>query len=635
MAGILLVSAFTFAHSDLVEAAGSADISEITAPGIFLGAQPVMDLLIDGDGDNIYGAIGTGLGGFSQQNAVAGDTIFFTVTLEHLGGGLPFEISWNTPAGWEVLLDGMTSPASNVNPGVFTLEVRIPSTADGTYDLIIDGFKMVGPYSEDSVNGRVVVTPPPPPVVDLVIDGDGAGVTALAGSGGGGSAILFGDPGTLVTSVLQVFNTGGVADSFQISWQEPPGWPAGSVYLSDGVSNFTSTFVTSLIAPDSSLTYTVYVQIPAGADISSDIIIDAVSLLFDTEDSVFLEVITAAFVTGFVFDDIDHDGTLDPGESGWSGVTVTLSDPVTPYTEITGAAGEYMFTVPSGISRDAIEITPGGMVSLSPDTVSTGVMSAGDTVYIDFADVMVSTISPEQIVIGTVGAFVELPHTITAGTEGQATVNVALPAGWTAVWYRDVNGDGTLDPLDTLLTAADLYLDPQVAGQDVVPVIIRVFIPLDAVVGSVVSAVVTLQQTLSGTSIVTAALITDSITVLDSSSGYLVLVKSVDLSEARPGDIITYTIDFSNPGTEGIMDIEVVDAISPLVELILDAYGPGNDIEWTIGGAPVYLTADPGDADEGLYDAGSGTLRVIFSRQAPVTLEAGESGSVVYQARVR
>ncbi|HSG27761.1 MAG TPA: hypothetical protein VLA34_04715, partial [Candidatus Krumholzibacterium sp.] len=75
--------------------------------------------------------------------------------------------------------------------------------------------------------------------------------------------------------------------------------------------------------------------------------------------------------------------------------------------------------------------------------------------------------------------------------------------------------------------------------------------------------------------------------------------------------------------------------LSPAVELVTDAFGPGNDIEWVRGGVSFYLTADPLDADEGMFDTASGTLRVILSRQAPFSLAPGEEGRIVYMVRVR
>ena len=90
-----------------------------------------------------------------------------------------------------------------------------------------------------------------------------------------------------------------------------------------------------------------------------------------------------------------------------------------------------------------------------------------------------------------------------------------------------------------------------------------------------------------------------------------------------------------NPGVEDAVEIEIIDPVPPEVELVLDAYGAGSDIAWTRGGTTVYLTADSTDADEALFDAGTGILQVIFSRQAPYTLSAGETGSLEYQVRIR
>ena len=113
------------------------------------------------------------------------------------------------------------------------------------------------------------------------------------------------------------------------------------------------------------------------------------------------------------------------------------------------------------------------------------------------------------------------------------------------------------------------------------------------------------------------------------------LVKAVDLLAARPGEVVTYTITYFNPGTEDVVEIEIVDPISSDVDLVLDAFGAGSDIAWTTGAGTVYLTADPADADEALFNSGTGVLRLIFSRQAPYTLSAGETGVLEYQVRIR
>ena len=77
-------------------------------------------VVIDGDGDNVYGGAGTGLGGFSALTAAPGDTVTFTLLVQNEGGGNVFDLEWNTPAGWSILLDGQTSPVTGVSEGTYT-----------------------------------------------------------------------------------------------------------------------------------------------------------------------------------------------------------------------------------------------------------------------------------------------------------------------------------------------------------------------------------------------------------------------------------------------------------------------------------------------------------------------------------
>jgi uncharacterized repeat protein (TIGR01451 family) len=510
----------------------------------------------------------------------------------------------------------------------------VPVTAaEGDYSYILDMVSTSDSTHFESVEAVVRVNPPPGP--DLVIDGSGAFEIAAAGTGGGGSAIAFGGPGELLTVNLDVYNRGLVADSFRVSWNTPAGWPAGSVLLRDVGINYPSPFVTPLLAPGASASYSLIVLVPAGADLRNRIIVDAFSLSGLLEDSALLEVVTAAYVRGRVFDDADHDGTPDPGEGGWSGVQVTLDDPAGPVTAMTGVGGWYTIEMEPGAARNVFSGTLSGMFSITPDTVSTGLTAAGDTVHIDFGDVMMSDISPDMAASGPAGGVITAAHTIVAGTAGQAALSVSLPAGWTEEWYRDVNSDGVLDPPDTRLTAADLDLDPAVPGRDVVPVIMCVYVPAGTPAGTEAVVQVRLDQNLSGTPLVTSSSAADRLTVLASASGMLRLVKQVDLDHARPGDVVTYTIIFSNPGTDDVMQIEITDPVSPDVDLVTGSFGPGADIEWVRGGSSVYLTADPADADEALYDPSTGVLRVILSRQAPYSLAPGEEGRIIYRVRIR
>lgn len=599
-----------------------------------------VDALIDGAGDEMLGTPGLGDGGFSERAALAGTTIGFSLELQNQGGEAEsYTVSWNLIPGWTAELDGSSPPyiTAPINPGesaLLAFDVTVPvGAAEGDYDYIIDLVSTIDGLNFESVTARIDVSAPG--AVDLVADGNGAFDTAPAGSGEGGRALLFCDAGAMVTAALEVANRGAFPDSFRVAWIRPAGWAAGSVLLSDGSNDYASPFTTELIDPGSSVVYTVKIFVPAGADLRSSFVMDGFALSSDSEDSIILEISTAVLVAGYVFDDADHDGALDAGEAGFGGVVVTLTDPGGPLVAVTAGGGYYFYEVPAGPARDVIETTPAGMISLSPDTVSLGAASAGDTLLVNFAEVRGPAISPDCETNAPSGGFVEFPHTITAGTAGAAALSAALPAGWVEVFYRDNDGDGRLSPGDSPLAPADLDLDPAVPGRDVVPVIMRVFIPPQVPAGTVEVLKLTLDQVLSGTAITASDYVSDGVAVLAVASGLLDLVKEVDLSQARPGDVITYTIIFSNPGIENVQEIEIIDPVSSAVDIVTDAFGPGNDIAWIQGAVTVYLTADPADADEAMFEMPERRLRVDLSRQAPFALESGAEGRLVYMVRIK
>jgi len=600
----------------------------------------IVDALIDGDGDEVFGTPGAGDGGHSQQNTLGGRTVNFTIELQNQGGDAEsYTVDWNGFAGWTATLESSPPPHTTSaipagSSGLLVFEVVIPSSAaEGDYDFIIDVASTADPGNVESVTARIHVHAPPQ--VDLIIEGDGAFDTAPSGTGEGGKALIFGDPGVMVTAVLEVHNRGGFPDSFLVDWEDPDGWPSGSVLIFDGLDECSSPFVTEPVDPGESVSFIVRVYVPADARPRSRVIMDAVAMSMDLEDSILLEVATGVFFVGCVFNDLDHDGSLDPGEPGWGGVTVTLSDPGGGIVASTGADGSYCFEVASGGLRQVLELTPSGMISLSPDTVTAGPASAGDTVTVDFADVALPSISPGNEANGPAGGIVDLPHMVTAGTAGQAVLFAAVPDGWIASYYKDNNGNGLVDGSDTRLTSADLDLDPGVPGRDVVRLIVRLYIPPQAPGAMVACVALTLEQTLGCTSIVVGAGVTDKVLVLANASGMLRLVKEVDLGRARPGDTVTYTIVFSNPGIEGVREIEITDPVSESVELVTGGFGPGRDIAWISGSGTVYLTADPDDADEAMYDPSERLLRIVLSRQIPFVLESGEKGRIVYMVRIR
>jgi hypothetical protein len=75
--------------------------------------------VIEIDGADVYGPVGTGLGGTSLQTVNPGETAVFMVTIENVEGNDSFEVSWTTPSGWTVTFDGQASPVSGIVAGTY------------------------------------------------------------------------------------------------------------------------------------------------------------------------------------------------------------------------------------------------------------------------------------------------------------------------------------------------------------------------------------------------------------------------------------------------------------------------------------------------------------------------------------
>jgi uncharacterized repeat protein (TIGR01451 family) len=604
-------------------------------------AQPmIVDALIDGNGDGVYGAAGTGAGGSSAQTRAAPATLRYTVELENEGAEPDaYTVSWNAIPWWQATFDGSASPLTTppVPPGgfaFFTFDVSVPASAfPGSYRYVIDVASSADPNVVESV--EAVITIVGPPRADLVIDGNGLGVYGSLGSGDGGSSLHAAGPGVSYTATLEVRNVGSYADSFYVFWEVPAGWPANAVLLDNGTSGFASPMWTPIVGPGGSVFYTVKVQVPAGAGPGLfGTIIDAHSSLAPRlPESVRLTTQTAAVVSGIVFDDRDHDGVFGAADTGLGGVSVVETS--TGLAAVTGGDGRYAILVPAGASATVVEQDPSGFVSLSPDTVGPAILAAGDTLVADFADVAGIRLSSGAAANGLAGGYVDFPHRLDAGTSGTVTLTTTADSSAATALYLDVNEDGAFDAGDRALVPSDLDMDPS-ALHDHVYVIARVFIPPSAPAGRTYQIVVDALQTIEGTSFTTRAQAFDAVVVIDAGAGLLTLNKSVDTAAAPPGTVLTYTISYTNTGLDSVQNVVVLDPVSTHVDPVAGGFGPGMDVEWQKDGATVvYLTLDPADGDECAYDGAGRVLRLVFSRNAPYFLKPGESGRLSYKVVVK
>jgi uncharacterized repeat protein (TIGR01451 family) len=605
---------------------------------VFVAPAARVDGLIDGDGDGVYGATGTGAGGASQQTAPAPATVAFTVEIQNEGGSSDqYQVTWGSIGGLPATFGGGLSPfvTAPIPPGgslLYAFEVVVPTGATtGTYPYPIDVVSTSDPTSFESLTATVVVLGPPR--ADLVIDGDGAGVFGVMGSGQGGRSVRGGNPGTVYLSTLRVRNAGSFADSFRVQWEPPPGWPVGSIVVNDGTADHTAPFWTQVLSGGQFVDYTVGVQVPATADAAHTTIINAWSSLPpNATESVALVTETRVVVRGVVFDDRDQSGDLGAGDVPLSGVTVM--EVGTGLAAVTDAAGAYAITVTGPARLTVVERNPSGYVSSSPDTLGPFVADAGDTVVADFADVAPLTLTAGSARAAMAGGLVDFPHVLRAGSAGHVDLTASNDVGASTTFLLDANGNGVFDAGDRTLAPADTDLDPAFGG-GAVAILLRLFVPAGTPAGKTIHVVVTASQLLGGGGSLEARA-TDAAIVVGDALGRLSLAKAADRADATPGELITYSITFFNTGVDSVRNLVILDPISPWVDLEPDAFGPGADLEWTSGaGAPSYLTFDPADADECEYSPAEHLLRMLFSKNGAFYLAPGETGVVTYRVRVR
>ena len=598
----------------------------------------VVDALIDGDGDGVYGALGSGTGGSSSQSTTAPALLNFTIELQNEGGAADqYTVNWSALAGWTATFAGapapfITTPISAGGSAFYTFQVASNAgILPGTYVFVVDVVSTSDPSAVESVEARVVIQSPPR--VDLVIDGNGLGQFGTLGSGAGGTSLRASNSGGFYTAALDLHNVGSFPDSFYVYWDLPSGWPAGSVVINDGSVDHSVPFWTPTVGPASSFPLTVEVQVPAGASASTfNTIINSFSGLYpNTPESVTLITQTSAVVQGVVFEDLDQDGVYGAGDVGLAGVSV--SEDNSGQVIVSTGGGVFSFAIDGGADALVIEQNPSGFVSTTPDSVGPQTLQAGDTLTVYFGDVRPLRLSAGAVLNGVGGMFIDFPHVLDAGTVGQVALTATADAGLVTALMLDANGNGIFDAGDRPLTPADTDMDPP-GGLSQVALLVRVFIPATATVGTTYRIAVDAQQVIAAGTL--AAQSTDAVVVVGSNLGRVTLAKTVDSAAAQPGDQLTYTISFFNAGVDSVQNVVILDPVSAHVDPVADAFGPGQDVEWVVGGgSPQYLTLDPVDADECEYTTSQRVLRLVFSKNSAIYLPPGERGTLTYRVTIR
>ena len=158
----------------------------------------------------------------------------------------------------------------------------------------------------------------------------------------------------------------------------------------------------------------------------------------------------------------------------------------------------------------------------------------------------------------------DYPHVFSAGTAGTVSFSLSQvanpPSGWTAALYLDTNGNGKYDAGEPLISSTSPAISV-VAGQKLDLVIVN-YVPQSAPDGS--SDQITLSAifipAVGGTNpaIPSQSLTRGDLTTVAPQNG-LALRKAVDKSTAKSGDLITYTITYSNTGNSPISNLVIND----------------------------------------------------------------------------
>jgi uncharacterized repeat protein (TIGR01451 family) len=271
-------------------------------------------------------------------------------------------------------------------------------------------------------------------------------------------------------------------------------------------------------------------------------------------------------LTGTVFNDngasagIANNGIKDGGETGLTGVTITATNGATVYdTQTSVAAGTFTVWIPSTAASVTITRvatvgymatggsvgTTSGAYSRAQETIT--FTSTSGTAYtgVFFGDVPVNTLSNDNSGTLQQGTSNYYAHTFVSGSTGTVTFStsaVSSPslAGWVEAVYIDTNCNGAFDAGEPLATPR------AVTSGSVVCVLVKETSPATGTGQNTVTLQASMTYT-NATPALSTTLTRQDVT--SSATGPIILIqKTVDKTQAYPGDNLTYTITYTNIG---------------------------------------------------------------------------------------
>ncbi|MCG9705790.1 GEVED domain-containing protein [Photobacterium damselae] len=395
----------------------------------------------------------------------------------------------------------------------------------------------------------------------------------------------------------------------------------------------------------------------------------------EVEDHWF-ELLNRIVLSGVVFEDngvggatAAHDGLQEGSEVGLGNftVTVTFNDTgVTGFTsgdviatDLTSGDGSYQFVIGVDFSgkdllldvvkqADWIDISEAdvtGITQVTSSSVTDSQMSvnanAGDDISgLDFGKVQEPRMEPDNFSEAEPGKSVLFSHKFTAATAGSVNFSIinteVEPAndGWNAVLYQDNDCNGVIDGAD-----AQIVNPVAVSGNTAVCLLSKVFVPADAPLNALYHYDIAADMTFAdsaatGHGVTRQVLDKDTVRATFSGAGELKLEKTVRnitqgtavgvSNQGRPGDVLEYTITFTNVGSGDLTEVSIFDSTPSYTEL-------SQAIDCTSGSVPASLTC--------ILVTANGTNAVGYEGEVrwdmTGSLLAGEQGTVVYLVVIR
>lgn len=349
-------------------------------------------------------------------------------------------------------------------------------------------------------------------------------------------------------------------------------------------------------------------------------------------------------VSGVVFRDdgggggSPNDGVRQAGEAPRAAIRVQFASSACPGgacdSTLTSATGVFTLWFPH-TAAGAVQVrerdlslwrstgasvgTSGGSYARAADAIAFTAVSGEVDSGLAFGDVPPHQWAAPGVQNVAPGGVATHAHRFVAGSAGALSVIVSQLAspplpGWGAALVRDLDCDGVLDAGEPLMSAPITLL----AGESAC-MLLRHSAPPGAPAGAAEQAQLTARFDFIGAVpvLVSADTLADLTTV--SVQNGLVLVKAVDRASAQPGDTLTYTLTYTNPGAQTLSGITIADA-TPAWTVFVDASC------LTLGGG---LSACSVSAQPAPGGSGNVTWTLTGS------LAPGASGSVRYRVRVQ